>query len=93
LVWCPKYRKKIFARGEIRERAEQVIREISEEYGFEILEMEVAVEHVHILLSFSSKRSIGEVVRIIKSNSARGLFREFPLMKRRLWAGELWEDG
>ena len=93
LVWCPKYRKKIFERGDVRERAEQLIREISEEYGFEIVEMEVAVEHVHILLSFPPKRSIGEVVRIIKSNSARELFREFPSMKRRLWAGELWEDG
>ena len=93
LVWCPKYRKKIFGRGEIRERAEQLIREISEQYGFEIVEMEVAVEHVHILVSFPPKRSIGEVVRIIKSNSARELFREFPPMKRRLWAGELWEDG
>ena len=93
LVWCPKYRKKIFGRGDIRERAEQLIREISEEYGFEIVEMEVAVEHVHILVSFPPKRSIGEVVRIIKSNSARELFREFPSMKRRLWAGELWEDG
>jgi putative transposase len=93
LVWCPKYRKRIFERGDIRERAEQFIREISEEYGFEIVEMEVAVEHIHILLSFPPKRSIGEVVRIIKSNSARELFREFPSMKRRLWAGELWEDG
>ena len=93
LVWCPKYRKKIFGRVEIRERAEQLIREISEEYGFEVIEMELAVEHVHILLSFPPKRSIGEVVRIIKSNTARELFREFPSMKRRLWAGELWEDG
>lgn len=93
LVWCPKYRKKIFQRAEIRERAEQLIREISDEYGFEIIEMQVDVEHVHILLSFLPKRSIGEVVRIIKSNSARELFREFPSLKRRLWSGELWEDG
>jgi putative transposase len=93
LVWCPKYRKKIFKRGDVRERAEQLIHEISEEYGFEIVEIEVAIEHVHILLSFPPKRSIGEVVRIIKSNSARELFREFPSLKRRLWAGELWEDG
>jgi len=93
LVWCPKYRKKVFERGDVRERAEQLIREISEEYGFEIMELEVATEHVHILLSFPPKRSIGEVVRIIKSNSARQLFREFPLLKKRLWAGELWEDG
>lgn len=70
-----------------------MIREISDEYGFEIIEMQVDVEHVHILLSFLPKRSIGEVVRIIKSNSARELFREFPSLKRRLWSGELWEDG
>ena len=93
LVWCPKYRKKIFERRDIKERAEQLIGEICEEYGFEIIEMEVAVEHFHILLSFPPKRSIGEVVRIIKSNSARELFREFPSLKRRLWSGELWEDG
>jgi putative transposase len=93
LVWCQKYRKNIFERGDVRERAEQLIQEISEEYGFEIVELEVAVDHVHILLSFPPKRSIGEVVRVIKSNSARQLFREFPSLKRRLWVGELWEDG
>ena len=85
LVWCPKYRKKIFKREEIRERAKQLIGEISEEYGFEIIEQEVAEEHVHILLSFPPKRSIGEVVRIIKSISARELFREYPSLKKSLW--------
>jgi putative transposase len=93
LVWCPKYRKKVFERAEIRERAEQLIVQISEEYGFEIIEFEVSIDHIHILLSFSPKHSIGEVVRIIKSISARQLFREFPSLKQRLWAGELWEDG
>ncbi len=93
LVWCPKYRKNIFVQAEVRERAEELIREISEEYGFEIEEMEVAEDHVHILISFPPKRSIGEVVRTIKSISARELFREFPRIKKRLWSGELWEDG
>ena len=93
LVWCPKYRKNIFIGEEIRERAEQLIREICEEYRFEIEEMEVAEDHVHILISFSPKHSIGEVVRTIKSISARELFRVFPRLKKRLWSGELWEDG
>jgi putative transposase len=96
LVWCPKYRKKIFAEEEIRERAEQLIKEICEEYGIEVEEveeMEVAVDHVHMLVSFPPKLSIGEVIRIIKSISARELFREFPRIKKRLWAGEFWEDG
>ena len=70
-----------------------MIREISEDYGFEIIEMEVMAEHIHILISFPPTRSIGEVVRIIKSSSARVLFREFPSLKGRLWSGEMWEDG
>jgi len=45
------------------------------------------------LISFSPKHSISEVVRIIKSISARELFRVFPGLKKRLWSGELWEDG
>ena len=93
LVWCPKYRKKIFEREEVRERAKQMIREICEAYGLEILEMEIVEEHIHLLLSFPPSRSIGEVVRIIKSQSGRGLFREFPGLKKKLWGGELWEDG
>ena len=93
LVWCPKYRKKIFEDKEIRERAKQLINEISEEYGMEIEEMEIAKDHVHILISFPPKYAIGQVVRMIKSISARELFREFPRIKKRLWAGELWEDG
>jgi putative transposase len=93
LVWCPKYRKKIFEREEVKERAVQLIREINEEYGFDVIEMEIAIDHVHILLSFPPRYSIGEVVRIIKSISARQLFRAFPMLKRKLWAGELWEDG
>ena len=93
LVWCPKYRKDIFEGEEVRERAGQLIREICEEYGFEIEEMEVGEDHVHILISFPPKHSIGEVVRIIKSISARELFRVFPRLKKKLWSGELWEDG
>jgi putative transposase len=93
LVWCPERRKDIFAEKGIRERTAQVVGEICDEYGFEITEMEVAENHIHILVSFSPRRSIGEVVRIIKSISARQLFREFPRLKKRLWTGQLWEDG
>ena len=83
----------MFSDEPIRERAEQLIKEISEEYEIEIEEMEVAIDHVHMLVSFPPKLAIGDVVRIIKSISARELFREFPRIKKRLWSGELWEDG
>jgi putative transposase len=93
LVWCPKYRKDIFKRQEVRERAKQLIEEICEEYKIEVIELEIVEDHVHVMVSFPPSRSIGEVVRIMKSNSARILFREFPGLKKRLWSGEMWEDG
>lgn len=70
-----------------------MFRRIAEEYDFELIEFEISPDHVHVMLSFPPKRSIGEVVRIFKSISARELFREFPWIKQKLWSGELWEDG
>ena len=55
--------------------------------------MEVSPDHVHIFCSFPPRDSIVQVVTRLKSLSARAIFREFPRIKRRLWGGELWEDG
>ena len=93
LVWCPKYRKDIFVRAEVKERAEQLLREIAEQYEFEMQELEVAEDHVHLMVSFPPRYAISEVVRLIKSLNGRELFRSFPSLKQRLWAGQMWEDG
>ena len=92
LVWAPKYRKWIL-QGEIRDRAEELFREIAEYHGFEIEEMEVACDHVHIFISFSPKHSIAKVVGILKAVSAKEIRKEFPIVKKQLWGGEFWEDG
>lgn len=93
LVWCPKRRRDVFKDEAVRERAEQLFGEICEEYELDLLELEVAPDHVHVMLSFPPKRSIGEVVRVLKSRSARELFREFPRLRRRMWSKEMWNDG
>jgi len=56
-------------------------------------ELEVSPDHVQIFCSFPPRYSIAPVVTRCKSLSARAIFREFPRVKRRLWGGELWEDG
>jgi len=93
LVWCPKYRRNLFAQVPVRERAAELFREIADEYGYAIDTMEVAEDHVHIFLTFPPRYSISEVVKTLKSISARELFREFPTLRKRLWSGEVWEDG
>jgi putative transposase len=92
LVWAPKYRKKIL-RGDLQQRVKELFQEIAEPYDIEINEMEVDVEHVHILCSFPPRYSISQVVGRLKSLSGRAVFREFPEIKRQLWGREFWEDG
>ena len=92
LVWAPKYRKWI-VREDVRQRATELFREIAANFQFEIEEMEVAKDHVHLFLNFPPRYAIAKVVGILKSISASELFKEFPELRRQLWGGELWEDG
>ena len=77
----------------IAKRVEQVFREIAEIYGFEIETMAVVEDHVHIFLSAPPKYTPGDIVRILGSRSAKAVFKEFPQVRRELWAGEFWSDG
>jgi hypothetical protein len=71
LVWVPKSRKWIL-RGGIRDRAKELFREIEEYHGFEIEEMEVAADDVHVFISFLSKCSISQVVRDTEGSECEG---------------------
>jgi REP element-mobilizing transposase RayT len=55
--------------------------------------MEVMEDHVHLCLSAPPRYAPARVVQILKSISARELFARFPRLRRRLWGGQLWEDG
>ena len=92
LVWAPKYRKWVL-RDAIRDRVEELLKEIAQHHGFEIEEMEIAMDHIHIFLSFPPRYSTARVVGMLKSISASEIFEEFPKVKNELWGGEFWEDG
>ena len=92
LVWIPKYRKNIL-NGDIAGYLQEVFNHIAEEYGFAIDTMEVVEDHVHIFLEAPPRYSPADVVQIMKSISAREMFKKYPKIRRQLWAGELWNDG
>ncbi len=92
LVWCPKYRKRIL-QGDVGLRVHDLFYEIAEDYGITIIELHVAVDHVHLLCSFPPKDSIVQVVTRFKSISAKAVFREFPMVKKQLWKNNFWETG
>ena len=92
LVWCPKYRKRILT-GEICKRVKELFLEIASQFDFDIQECEIAEDHVHLLISFPPRYSVSKVVAILKSISGSKILKEYSSVRKRLWAGHLWEQG
>jgi len=67
-VWAPKYRNWVL-QGAGRERVRELLCESAWPHGFEIEELEVDKDHVHLFLSFPPKSSIGAVVPVGKTVS------------------------
>jgi len=83
VIFCPKYRRSVLE-GEISDRLKQLIKDKQKEYGYEILDMEVMLDHVHLLLDVNPKIGIVTVVNMIKGYTSHELRKEYPSLKSRL---------
>jgi putative transposase len=83
VVFCPKYRRPVLVDG-VDERFKEIAWEVAGELGFEIAEMEVMPDHVHLLLSVDPQLSIHRAVKRIKGRSSHDLRTEFPWLKSRI---------
>jgi putative transposase len=92
IVWVPKYRKSVLG-GRVGEEAREVILKVAGEYGYGVDELKVSPDHIHVLLRLQPKHAVPDVVRTLKSITARTLFAEFPELKKYLWQGSLWANG
>jgi putative transposase len=77
LVWCPKRRKKILA-GKIKERLEQIIKQVANEKKIEILALEIMPDHLHLFVSTYPQLEIHKLVKLFKGRSSNSLRKEFP---------------
>ena len=87
---CPaKYRRLIFTEP-IEEALVQICEGISERYDWiKFLEIGVDNDHVHYLIQSTPNHSPEEIIRTVKSITARRIFAEHPEVKKQLWGGEL----
>jgi len=89
-VWIPKYRHKVFHEP-YRSDLKEIIEKIGYDYNIEIVELEVPVDHIHMVVRSEPKICPSKIMQIIKSISAREFFRIHPDIKNRLfWGGKLW---
>src|SRR5215216_7273432 len=92
-IVCPaKYRKAIFT-AEVDEKLKEICEDIALRYEIEFLEIGTNDDHVHFFVQSVPMYSPKKIVQIIKSITAREIFRQMPEVKKQLWGGEFWSDG
>jgi len=92
MVFCMKYRKNLLNDYAVN-FLKHVCSEIGERYSFEFDAIGCDGDHVHLFVGAEPKYSPSRVMQIIKSITARNIFKEYPEIKKQLWGGELWSDG
>ena len=90
---CPaKYRRAIFSE-EVTKTLVETCKGISERYEIYFLEIGTERDHVHFLIQSVPKYSPTRIITILKSITAREIFKRNPEVKKALWGGEIWTDG
>ena len=89
-VWIPKYRRKVFSEP-YRTVMKNIIEQIGYNYNIEIVELEIPVDHIHMIVRSEPKVSPSNIMQVIKSISARQFFKLHPEIKKKyFWGGKLW---
>ena len=90
---CPaKYRKVVFS-GENDEKLKEVCLEVADRYELAFIEIGVEKNHVHFLIQSVPTYSATRLTTIVKSITAREMFKRCPEVKKKLWGGEFWSKG
>ncbi|PIT93806.1 IS200/IS605 family transposase, partial [Candidatus Falkowbacteria bacterium CG10_big_fil_rev_8_21_14_0_10_43_11] len=91
---CPaKYRRSVFAIPSIDQEIKQICIEISHKYDIHFVEIGVDENHVHFLIQSVPMISPQRIAQIVKSITAKEIFKRKPEVKKMLWGGEFWTKG
>jgi putative transposase len=93
LVFCPKYRYRIF-KDEIGDYAQRQVNELCrQKEEVEVLELNVRPDHVHLVASIPPKYAVSEFMGYLKGKMALRLFHQYESLGRRYWGRHLWARG
>lgn len=88
-----KYRKDLFFDEEYVTYIKTILQEIEKRYVISPETIGFDEDHVHMLVQAAPKYAPSRIIQIIKSITAREMFKRFEEIKEELWGGEFWSDG
>ena len=92
IVLIPKYRKRILV-GAVAGRLKELFEQCAEMNRWEIHELNIQKDHVHILVQLRTDVSVSKAVQLLKGGSSKKIREEFPQLEEFLWGDSFWADG
>ena len=93
-VWCPRFRHKIFNHEDLKYACNNILHAICRRYGFEIFELEIGVDHIHLFVDITPNVGVSKAFQLLKGISSRMLSKSFPdLLHFYYWKGGMWSRG
>lgn len=92
IVFAPKYRRQIIY-GKIKADVGEILRELSERKGVEILEAECCRDHIHMLVSIPPHMSVAQYMGYLKSKSSLMIFDRHANLKYKYGNRHFWCRG
>lgn len=92
LVWVPKYKKRVL-KGAVKDRLNVLFEQCAEINNWKIEELNIQVDHVHLLIQFPPTMSVSKAVQLLKGGSSKVLKKEFSGLEEFLWGKNFWADG
>ena len=92
---CPvKYRRDVFKDfNGVSQEIKNICLEIQQRYDIHFVEIGIDEDHAPFLIQSVPMISPTNIAKIVKSITAREIFRRKPIVKRELWGGEFWTKG
>ena len=87
-----KYRRAVL-NADVDSVLKEICLEISVRYEITFLEIGTDRDHVHFLMQSVPTYSPTQIVRTVKSITAREVFHRLPSVKQQLWGGAFWSSG
>ena len=92
-VWKPKYAKDPFKFVKLRDFCEEVLREVAVKYKFEIYELSVQPDHIHLFVEIPYTMSVSKALQLFKGYSAYRIFKQHPWLRNHFMKGHFWSPG
>ena len=92
IVYAPKYRRKVFF-AEKRLEIREILRQLCQWKGEEIIEGEVCPDHIHMLVSIPPKMSVSGFMGYLKGKSALMIFERHANLKYKFGNRHFWAEG